>query len=196
MTLSETPYLRLRTPAVLGSLLLIAAIGLAVGSHHLLQSAENRARLAAQSLAQTQHRLREAELTAGQTREALSRHASLLRTGISRPTDRVAWIEQLESLRASLSIAQLDYEISPEHPLKPTAAPADTPPVLFANTLHVRADLPHEDAFLEFINTLRKAHTPIRPGRCQLSRLEEAGRAPGLTARCDLDWIHLRLPSP
>lgn len=196
MTPPDTPYLHLRTPAIIGALMLISGIGLAAGSHHLLQTAENRAQLAARSLAQTQHRLRDAEQTASQTRDALNRHTSLMRTGISRPPDRVAWIEQLESLRTSLSIPQLDYEISPERPLHPAAAPADAPPVLFANTLHVRADLPHEDAFLELINTLRTAHALIRPGRCQLSRLEDAGRAPGLTARCDMDWIHLRLPPP
>lgn len=195
MTPPHTPYLHRRTPAIAGALILIGGIGLAVSSHHLLQTAESRARAAAQRLAQTQHTLREAEQTASQTRDTLNRYASLLRSGISHPADRVAWIEQLESLRATLSIPQLDYEISPERPLQP-AAPTDSPPVLFANTLHVRADLPHEDAFLEFINTLRKAHAAIRPSRCQLSRQEEVGRAPGLTARCDMDWIHLRLPKP
>ncbi|MDD2989483.1 MAG: hypothetical protein PHI64_11055 [Zoogloea sp.] len=196
MTPSAPPDLQLRTPAILGSIMLTAAIGLAGGSHHLLQTAEHRARLTAQSLAQTQHRLRQAEQTANQTQEALSRHASLLRTGISSPPDRVVWIEQLESLRKGISIPQLDYEISPERPLQPTASSTDAPPVLLANTLHVHADLPHEDAFLKFINTLHKAHAPIRPSRCQLSRQEEAGRAPGLTVRCDLDWIYLRLPTP
>lgn len=194
MTPSTTPALHLRTPIVLGALMLISAIGLAAGSHHLLQTARNRAQMAAQSLTQTQHRLQEAEQVASQTREALSRHASILRTGISSPVDRVAWMEQLESLRTSLAIPLLDYEITPEHPLQPTAPSADAPPVLFAHTLHVRADLPHEDAVLEFINTLHKLRPTIRPSRCQLSRQEEPGRAPALFTRCDMDWIHLRLP--
>lgn len=196
MTPPAIPALHLRTPIVLGALMLISAIGLAAGSHHLLQTARNRAQMATQSLTQTQHRLREAEQVASQTREALNRYASILRTGISTPVDRVAWMEQFESLRTSLAIPLLDYEISPERPLQPTTPSADAPPILFAHTLHVRADLPHEDAFLEFINTLHKLRPTIRPSRCQLSRQEESGRVPALTARCDMDWIHLRLPGP
>ena len=108
----------------------------------------------------------------------------------------MAWIEHLESLRRSPSITQLNYEISPEHQLMPAEAGTDERPVLLAHTLHMRASVPHEDAFLELMNRLGKADTPLRPTRCQLSRLDEAGKKGSLNVHCDVDWIHLRLTTP
>ena len=196
MTPPDRPYLQLRTPAVICAVLLAGGIGVAFSSHQLLNIAEERTRAAARSLAQTEHALLEAEQTANQTREALTRHAKLLSTGISRPADRVAWIEHLESLRRSPSITQLNYEISPEHQLMPAEAGTDERPVLLAHTPHMRASVPHEDAFLELMNRLGKADTPLRPTRCQLSRLDEAGKKGSLNVHCDVDWIHLRLTTP
>ncbi len=192
----DLPYLRLRTPAVICTLMLAAGVGVAVSSHHLVTVAEARTQASARDLAQTAHALRVAEQTASQTREALSRHTHLLSTGISRPADRVAWIEHLESLRTSLSITQFDYEISPEHPLMPAEANTNERPVLFANTLHLRAGMPHEDAFLALMNTLGNARTPLRPTRCTLSRREEEGKTASVNVLCDVDWIHLRFDSP
>lgn len=196
MTPSDHPYLRLRTPAVICTLMLAGGIGVAVSSHHLVKVAEARTQAAARDLAQTEHALREAEQTASQTREALARHTHLMGTGIGRPADRVAWMDHLESLRKTAAITQFDYEISPEHPLTPADTSADASPVLFANTLHLRAEVPHEDTFLALINRLGSAHTPLRPSRCTLSRLGEAGKTASLTVRCDVDWINLRFDSP
>lgn len=196
MTPPDRPYLRLRTPATVGALLLAGGIGVAVSSHHLMDVAEARTQAAARDLAQTEHALLQAEQTASQTREALTRHAHLMNMGSGRPADRVAWIEHLESLRKTESITQLDYEISPEHPLMPADASTGERPVLLASTLDLRANVPHEDAFLALMNELGNAHTPLRPTRCALSRLEEAGKTASLKVRCEVDWIHLRLDSP
>lgn len=196
MMSSKYPFLRLRTPAIICTLMLAGGIGVAVSSHHLVKVAEARTQAAARDLAQTEHALREAEQTASRTREALARHTHLMGTGIGRPADRMAWMEQLESLRKTTAVTQFDYEISPEHPLTPADTSADASPVLFANTLQLRADVPHEDAFLALMNGLGDTHTPLRPTRCTLSRLEEAGNTASLTVRCDVDWIHLRFDGP
>lgn len=193
MTPLVRPYLRLRTPVVVSILLLAGSIALVAGSRHLIATAEGRARSAAQTLADVQRRLADAEHTARQSREALVRLAQIRTAGLDRPIDRVRWVEQIEALRKSLPVAQLDYEISPEHPHELPAPTADEPSYLFASTLHLRAGLPHEDAFLALIHHLRQAGPALQPKRCQLSRQTDSAEKENLLVRCELDWLHARI---
>lgn len=193
MTPLVRPYLRLRIPVVVSILLLAGSIAVVAGSRHLLATAEGRARSAAQTLADVQRRLADAEHTARQSREALVRLAQIRTAGLDRPIDRVRWVEQIEALRKSMSIAQLDYEIGPEHPHERLASSADVPSYLLPSTLHLRAGLPHEDAFLTLIQQLRQAGPALQPKRCQLSRQMDSAEKESLLVQCELDWLHARI---
>lgn len=196
MTPPAHPYLRLRTPVIISVLMLAGGIALVAGSRHLLATAENRARSAAQALADVERRLVDAERTAHLAQEALARHAQMRAAGFDRPADRVSWIEQIETLRKTLPVVQLDYEIGPDHLLETSERGADGPPPLFASTLHLHAGVPHEDAFLALIHHLRQASPSLRPTRCQLSRQTPITEPASLSVRCDVDWIHVRFSPP
>ena len=191
MTPPGHPYLRLRAPVVVGILLLAGGIAIVAGSRHLLATAENRAHSAAQTLADVERRLANAEHVALLSREALAHHAQMQAAGFDRPTDRVRWVEQMEALRKAMPVVQLDYEIGPEHPMQGDRS--EGPPTLFASTLHVQARVAHEDAFLTLIRQLREASPALRPTRCQLSRQTDDSGQESLSVRCDVDWIRARL---
>lgn len=194
MTPASLLHLRPRAPVLVAAALLAAAMGLVVGSGRLLADAEAKARKAAQDLGAMENRLREAEDNASLSQQAAVEHARIRQTAIGRAADRVAWIEHMEHLRSTLPLTRLEYEIGPEHPLLPAETGSTEEPAFFASTLHLRAQVPHEDALVTLIGRLGLAAAFLRPSHCHFSRAQDGETTMGLNARCEVDWLHLRLP--
>lgn len=192
MTPLSPAWQRLRMPLVISAVMLLGGIGLVWGSHHLLVTTEQTARMAANRLGETESRLRQAQETDRLTRDALADYAALRKAGLQQPVDRVAWQEGLQATHKALQIEAFSYEIGAEHPLTIPGDATDNTPTIFASTLHLRAELPHEDAFLALINALKHAGKPLRPTRCVLSRLASPAQAQGLASTCEIDWIRMR----
>jgi hypothetical protein len=190
MTALALAYLRLRTPLIVSVLMMLSGIGLVWGSHHLLTTAGQTTRLAAARLAETENKLRQAEETDRLTREALAGYAALQKAGIQQPVNRVAWQENLQATQKALQIEAFSYEIGAERPLTITGDATDSKPTIFASTLHLRAELRHEDAFLALLHSLKQPGVSLRPTRCVLSR--QASPAQALAASCEIDWIRMR----
>lgn len=190
MTALAPAYLRLRTPLIVSALMMLSGIGLVWGSRHLLTTAGQTTRLATARLAEAETRLRQAEQTDRLTRDALGGYAALRKAGIQRPVDRVAWQENLQAMHKALQIEAFSYEIGAERALTVTGDGTDSKPTIFASTLHLRAELRHENAFLALIDALKLPGAPLRPTRCVLSR--QTSPAQALATSCEIDWIRMR----
>ncbi len=192
MTPKASAYRRLRTPLIISVLMLLSGIGLVWGSRHLLTTAGQTTRLATARLAETETKLRQAEEADRLTRDALAGYTALQRAGIQRPVDRVAWQENLQATQKALQIEAFSYEIGAERPLPVTGDTTDNKPTMFTSTLHLRAELRHEDAFLALLHALKQPGASLRPTRCVLSRQASPAPALALAASCEIDWIHMR----
>lgn len=192
MTTLTPACLRLRTPLIISTLMLLSGIGLVWGSHHLLVTAGQTARTAASRLAETESSLRQAQETDRLTRDTVADYAALRKAGLQQPVDRVAWQEDLQATYKALQIGAFSYEIGSEHPLTIPGDATDNTPIIFASTLHLRAELPHEDAFLALIHALQQPGKSLRPTRCVLSRQTSPAQVRGLATTCEIDWIRMR----
>lgn len=193
MTALPPAWQRLRAPLIISVLMLLSGIGLVWGSRHLLATTGQTARTATTRLAATEDSLRQAQETDRLTREALADYAALQKAGLQQPVDRVAWQENLQATRKALQIEAFSFEIGAERPLTHFGDAPDNKPTIFASTLHLRAELRHEDAFLALIHALQQPGKALRPTRCTLSRQTPAEQKQSLAASCDIDWISLRI---
>lgn len=184
---------RLRVPLAISAVMLLSGIGLVWGSRQLLVTTGQAARMAATRLAETESSLRQAQETDRLTRDALTGYVVLQKAGLQQPVDRVAWQENLQATRKALQIDVFNYEIGAERGLTVSGDAPDNKPTIFASTLHLRAELRHEDAFLALIHALKQPGKSLRPTRCTLSRQASAAHVQGLAASCDIDWISLRM---
>lgn len=135
-------------------------------------------------------RAEEAEIAA-----KIDRFRHLVERGAVGPEQRLAWVELIRDARARHGLGAVDYEFSPQRPLDPALAPADTGQLeATSSALRIRMPLLHEGQLVALLDDLvQHASALVRVRECTISRA--AATAPGgeqLNADCLLDWITFR----
>ena len=183
-----------------GSALLALAMALAGGA--AIWASNELATEVSQSHAQAQSGRDAAQraLSAARAEEAeiaakIDRFRHLVERGAVGPEQRLAWVELIRDARARHGLGAVDYEFSPQRPLDPALAPADTGQLeATSSALRIRMPLLHEGQLVALLDDLvRHASALVRVRECTLSRAATA--APGgeqLNADCLLDWITFR----
>jgi hypothetical protein len=113
--------------------------------------------------------------------------------GIIGDEQRLEWVELLKDIREKRRLVDLEYEISPQHPLDSTAGSGFA---FFVSTMKVQLKLLHEEDLTRFLSDLRqRAKALIQVKSCSVSRLPRGtGDGSGsalLQADCQIDWVTL-----
>ena len=113
--------------------------------------------------------------------------------GIIGDEQRLEWVELLKDIREKRRLVDLEYEISPQHPLDSTSGSGFA---FFVSSMKVQLKLLHEEDLTRFLSDLRqRAKALIQIKSCSVSRLPRGtGDGSGsalLQADCQIDWVTL-----
>jgi len=113
--------------------------------------------------------------------------------GIIGDEQRLEWVELLKDIREKRRLIDLEYEISPQHPLDNTPGSGFA---FFVSSMKVQLKLLHEEDLTRFLSDLRqRAKAQIQVKSCNVSRLPRGtGDGSGsalLQADCQIDWVTL-----
>lgn len=176
---------------LVGAILIAAA---AVGwTFQQAQQATLQHKQAQVRLSETRARLARVNEDERDIREKIVRYQEIIQRGLTKPEQRLQWVETLKSIKESRRLLGLNYEIAPQRPLDPKQVTSGGYDFLVSP---MKLDLPmlHEEDLLGLLTDLSsQTQALIGIRRCQIDRL-----APGtqgnanLKAVCDIDWIKLQ----
>ncbi len=136
-------------------------------------------------------------------RDRIGRYQHIMASGLIDQEERLAWVEQIARIKTARRLLDLQYELSPQHPIEEAALPGGAMAggyEFMASSMKLQLALLHEDDLLGFLDDLRKsvrAHLLVR--NCTIERASasagspaEHGPPPQLRAECAIDWVTLR----
>lgn len=196
--------IRLRWTLALLAALLLAAAGIAYGAVRLLKGAEQEHRQTKAQLADVEGRLARARDEEREILSKISRYRELVARGIIGPEDRLSWTERIGQTKAARQLFDVQYELSPQHPLDPRLLPGGITAgghQFMASTMRLQLQLLHEDDLLDFLADLRAEVQAILLVRgCNLERMTPPPGSRGIQAQlkadCTIDWVTLREMQP
>ncbi len=173
--------------------LLLAAGLLAAGAHF-----DRQAGLAHQQAmtrqAESRARLDRVHDDERKIRAKISIYQELVRQGRTEPEKRLEWVETLRRIKESRRLLDLNYEISPQHPLD-EKAPATGGYDFLASPMKLDLPLLHEDDLLGLLADLSaQVQALVSVKSCKIERSPADPQHPtaSLKAHCEIDWITLQ----
>lgn len=194
--ISNDDFKRLRTSLALALAMSIAGAAVAAAAFRLLASEQGLNRDAVAKLNDIRGRLARTREDEEEIRRTTARFNQLRERGIIGDERSMEWAELVRRIRHSRKLLDVRYELSPQHPLDPALLPAaDARFEFLASTMAFSMQLLHEEDLLNFLADLRAAAPAyVQVRNCRMERIsgEPGGKADGLKADCDIDWITIR----
>jgi hypothetical protein len=195
-TLSREGIGPLRLTLAFLAIAVLAAAGIAFGSHWYLGKV-NRDEVAARgALAEATSRLNAARRESDDLRASAEVFRDLVKRGILQEENRLEFVERLDRLKSAHRLLGLEYEIGPQRPLPLAGGLAFAAVDVLGSRVKVTVRALHEADALAFLDDLAKPPRGFNPAtRCHLQRLEVATSdvlTPRIEAQCTLEWITLR----
>lgn len=195
MKLRPADFRKIRNSTV--AAVLMAVVG--ATSLYFTSDAKKNAQLAqknsARQRAELDTKLKQVRDEESEIKEKSIIFGKLRERGVIGDEQRLEWVELLKSIRDKHQLLELEYEISPQHPLE-GASTNDF--AYYASTMKLQLKLLHEEDLLRLLGDLRnQAKALIAVKSCNVSRLaptpeERATSHANLAATCEIDWITLR----
>ncbi|MEO5691876.1 MAG: hypothetical protein ABIQ72_02025 [Usitatibacter sp.] len=175
---------------------IVAAVGIAIGSHWYVDKEKRES-------ASSQKRLQEASARvegAKRERESLQDSADTFRTlvdrGLLQPERRLDLVEMVNTLRSRHQLFELDYEIGAQRPLQLVGGRVFPAVDVLASRVKLRMRALHEGDVLGFIDDLAQTRQGFYPlDRCVIRRIESANKdavQAHVEAECAFEWITLK----
>jgi hypothetical protein len=181
--------------AILG-LAILAAAGLAWGSHWYLQKEKRDGLVTKRELVEAQSRVDAARREHDDLKDSASTFQDLVKRGILRDESRLDLIERLERLKVRYGLFGLDYDIAAQRALPLPGGRVFNAVDVLGTRVKVRALALHEGDALAFFEDLARPSDGFNPlSRCGLRRIEtDTGGAVSarIEAECTLEWISLK----
>lgn len=194
---SDFRHIRLALAAALAMLLAGAAVVAYLANWHKAERRLSREADAAHR--EIQLRLARAREEEAEIKAKIDRFNGLLARGIIGEEHRLDWVEQIRRIRTTRRLLDLSYEIAPQTPIDPLAAPGTSGAYEFyASPMQLRLPLLHEGDLVNFLGDLEQSASAfIRPRSCTVERAAPAaGTNAQLRADCVIDWITVRERTP
>lgn len=200
MKLTSNDFARLRWSLVMLAVALLAGAAMVLFPQKLVDRAERNQRQLSTEQKDIRSRLVHAREEEQAIRDRIGRYRHILASGLIDQEERLRWVEQIARIKAARRLLDVQYELSPQHPIEEAVLPGG--PVaggyeFMASTMKLQLALLHEDDLLGFLDDLRasvRAHLLVR--ECAIERAtapaSERGPAPQLRADCTIDWVTLR----
>jgi hypothetical protein len=197
-TMSIETFRNLRLSAI--ALLLMVGVGaacvIATNAHLAKVQALDNAEQA--KLNDITHRLNKAQDEEQEIRRRLALFEQLKARGVIGEEERLNWVEQIRRIKSERKLYNIEYDISPQHPVSDKLLPgAGGSYEFYTSPMELHMDLLDEDDLLDFLAEFtRSVHAYVRVSRCSVERLPQAGGlapfGPRLKADCLLDLITAR----
>ncbi|MGQ0751689.1 MAG: hypothetical protein ACT4PS_14235 [Betaproteobacteria bacterium] len=187
---------KLRTPAIVLLLALLAGSGAVYYTNVLLEQARQR-------FAQQERLLKEARTQlyqSGEEREIitryLERYTRLQRIGFVGEEQRINWLDGLRVANQTTDLFGVDYQISEQRAYAYAAEFGPGEIQLHQSVMKLRFGLLHESDLMRFFNALGQAGAGIfYIDQCLVKRIDPGSALryqPNLNAECELSWITAR----
>jgi hypothetical protein len=201
MKMTRPDWIYLRWP------LIALVTGLAIGAasvaftHLSLEKSKKDHRVALAQRTEIQGKLARANQEQVELREKIGRYQELTSKGYFGAEQRLDWVEIISQIRKDRRLADLQYDLSAQHPvdrfLLPAGASAGNQQFL-ASTFRFNVSLVHEGDLmrvLEAFATRIPAYVVLK--QCSLSRAADAGPRSLMTLRadCEQEWITVQATS-
>jgi hypothetical protein len=129
----------------------------------------------------------------------LPTYRALEQAGVVGDEQRLAWVETLREVSASLKLPAMRYEIMPQKEYQAPVAVSTGNLKVYGSPMKVHLGLLHEDDLFRFLDVLTsRSLGRFSVDRCALRRAApvlqtDPGKA-NLEAECDLLWLTIRQP--
>lgn len=184
--------------SILGALVM-AGIGgaLLFATHQATLEARIAAKKASIEMQEARNQLSRARDEQAEITAKIGRFRDLIEAGVVGEERRLEWVERIREIRSSHRLYDLQYEIAPQRPLDPAAAPGASGSFEFlSSTMRLQMDLLHEEDLIHFLDDLEHSVSAfVRPEHCVLERTGSSaasGAGAQLRAECSLNWITIR----
>jgi len=119
--------------------------------------------------------------------------SNLQARGVIGDEQRLDWVELLKDIRTKRRLLDLEYEISPQHPLDANPGSGFA---FYASTMRLQLRLLHEEDLTRLLDDLhRQARALIQVKSCNVTRLSHGAAGQNglanLQADCQIDWLTL-----
>ncbi len=131
-------------------------------------------------------------------REKIAKHQAMTAQGIIGQEHRLDWVEKIRQIKQTRKLVELQYELSPQHPVDSSIVPSDGAAFeVMTSPMKLQIQMLHEEDLLNFLADIRREmQAYVRPRQCSLLRLpavtKDQANSALLSAECQLDWITLR----
>jgi hypothetical protein len=196
----DTRYLRASIVWLVLGLCVCAAAASASYLHW--QDAQKQQKAAQNADKEIRNKLALASKEEQELKEKISRYLALKQAGVLGDEKRLDWVEQLALIRRDRKLADLQYELTAQHPAERTlitAGPNAGGHQFYTSTLKLTASLLHEGdliALLDDIKTRLSAIPSVR--ECLVDRRQVDERAfslsYGLKGECTLELLTIKEP--
>jgi hypothetical protein len=197
MKFTGRDFVKIRLP-LLGTLLLLALAGaLAWWSMLEAQKATHERDMAAASMSQIEHRLRQVRTEEQELKERAQAFQKMQSSGMTGEESRLDWTEMLRQIQQEMQIPGMNYEFGAQKALEGTSAATYA---FFSSPMRLQLRLLHEEDLINFLARVqREAKAQILVRNCKLSPLTGSGEVrpaiAQLAADCELQWITVRHPA-
>lgn len=188
-TAADLPRIQLSLASALIAMLLgTAAVLYALDSEKSAVDAKNKAN---REFREFDGKLKQVRNEENEIKQKAALFEKLQSRGIIGEERRLDWIELLKRIHEQRRLAELEYELAPQHPLDVNPG---TELAYYASTMKLQAKLLHEEDLLRLLADLRsQAQALILVKNCKLNRLaansDHAGSQTNLQADCEIDWV-------
>lgn len=188
----------LRASVILAVLMIAVGAGCVVASNTFLAGEQRSLKATQAKVADLKNRLSKARDEELEIKQKIARFTELEARGILGEEERLNWVEQIRRIKTERKLYEIQYEISPQHPISQTMLPGTSGSFEFyASPMQLRMDLLHEEDLLNFLSDLGRAiHAHIRVDKCSVERQHkteaDARTGPQLRAECALHLITAR----
>lgn len=185
----------------------LAGATMVLVSQQLVGQAERNQRQLAAEQRDIRSRLSNAHEEEQEIRNRIARYQKILDSGMVNQEERLIWIEQIARIKVARKLLDVQYELSPQHPIDDGTLPGGATAggyEFMASSMKLQVALLHEEDLLGLLADLRqsvRAQLLIR--HCSIDRTPaaatgttERGPAPQLRAECLIDWVTLREKRP
>jgi type II secretory pathway pseudopilin PulG len=134
--------------------------------------------------------------------EYLPQYQALINKGLVGEERRLEWVDELRKQHQLNKLFSIKYSIGLQEPYKPSFASNLGGFVLNRSVMTLDLDMLHEEDILELTEALSKKNEEVFMLRdCEITRLNAGGALSNqlianLHAKCELDWLTLREPTP
>jgi hypothetical protein len=204
MSISMRDITRLRWPLFLLAMAMVTGVAMIMASRQQVDAAEAAHRQLVAKQGDLRARLGRAREEEAELRERIALLAELRTSGVIGQEERLDWVEQISRIKARRRLLDVQYELSPQHPVDDALLPGG--PLageheFMSSTMSLRMTLLHEDDLLGFLDELRRAvHAHLLVRECVIDRSAPPPGAPGLAGQlrsaCTIEWITLRERKP